>query len=380
MSSSSMLPAGRDLLHDGNELKLGLFGYNCSNGLSLTKASTTFEATWDHTLAITQRADAMGLEVMIPIARWRGMGGETDPFATSFETMTWAAGLAAATQHTTIVSTLHLPMTHPVVAAKQCATIDHVAKGRYAFNAVMGWFAPDMKMFGAEMREHDERYRFGTEWVHIVKRLWSDLEPFDFDGDYFVLSELQSLPKPFQQPHPLLVNAGNSEAGMDFAAREADINFVHVEDLERGRSYIDRARAHALERYERELHFMGIAFVICRDTEADARAVQEQMVEMADVGAVQNYLSQFGMNSNSLSDDFIRKEADKAVVGMGAYHLVGTPDQVAAGLASLSAIGLDGVCVAFLDYHEELPYFGEQVLPRLESEGLRTPFRASSAI
>jgi alkanesulfonate monooxygenase SsuD/methylene tetrahydromethanopterin reductase-like flavin-dependent oxidoreductase (luciferase family) len=83
-------------------------------------------------------------------------------------------------------------MTHPVVAAKQCATIDHIAQGRYAFNAVMGWYAPDMKMFGSEMREHDERYRFGAEWIHIVKRLWTESEPFDFSGEYFQLEELQA--------------------------------------------------------------------------------------------------------------------------------------------------------------------------------------------
>jgi FMNH2-dependent dimethyl sulfone monooxygenase len=58
---------------------------------------------------------------------------------------------------------------------------------------------------------------------------------------------------------------------------------------------------------------------------------------------------------------------------MGAYQLIGTPEQVADGLASLSDIGLDGVCVAFLDYYEELPYFGERVVPLLEDRGLRMP-------
>ena len=44
-------PAGRSLLDDGNRLKLGLFGFNCSNGLSLTSAETSFDASWDQTLA-----------------------------------------------------------------------------------------------------------------------------------------------------------------------------------------------------------------------------------------------------------------------------------------------------------------------------------------
>jgi alkanesulfonate monooxygenase SsuD/methylene tetrahydromethanopterin reductase-like flavin-dependent oxidoreductase (luciferase family) len=371
---SGSIPGGRGLLDGGNALKLGLFGFNCSNGLSLTLADTTYEATWDHTLAIARRADEMGLEVLIPIARWRGLGGQSDAFGTSFETMTWAAGLAAATQHSTIVSTLHLPMTHPVVAAKQCATIDHIAHGRYAFNAVMGWYAPDMKMFGSEMREHDERYRFGAEWIEIVKRLWTETEPFDHHGEYFQLTELQAQPKPWQEPYPLLINAGNSPAGMDYAAAHADVNFVHVEELEKGRAYMEGARAHARDTYGRDLRFYGIGFVICRETEEEAVAVRKRMIDEADTGAVENYLREYGIGSQSLSEDFIKQQADKGTVGMGAYQLVGTPEQVADGLADLSSIGLDGVCLAFLDYHEELPYFGEQVLPLLERRGLRTPF------
>ena len=48
------IPTGRDLLSSGNKLKLGLFGFNCSNALSLTLVDTTYKATWDHTLAIAR--------------------------------------------------------------------------------------------------------------------------------------------------------------------------------------------------------------------------------------------------------------------------------------------------------------------------------------
>jgi alkanesulfonate monooxygenase SsuD/methylene tetrahydromethanopterin reductase-like flavin-dependent oxidoreductase (luciferase family) len=152
------------------------------------------------------------------------------------------------------------------------------------------------------------------------------------------------------------------------------VNFVHVESLDTGRAYIEKARAHARDAHGRDLHFMGIAFVICRETEAEARADYEEMLECADEGAVQTYLTEYGLGSQSLSEDFVRHQAAKGTVGMGAYQLIGTPDQVADGLASLSGIGLDGVCVAFLDYYEELPFFADHVLPRLEAEGLRTPF------
>jgi hypothetical protein len=87
------IPAGRSLLDAGNRLKLGLFGFNCSNGLSLTSADTSFDASWDQTLAIARRADEIGMEMLIPIARWRGLGGDTDPFRRSFETSPTSACL-----------------------------------------------------------------------------------------------------------------------------------------------------------------------------------------------------------------------------------------------------------------------------------------------
>lgn len=365
--------AGRDMLHSGNRLKLGLFGFNCSNGLSLTQAPTGFRASWPETLAIARHAEEIGMEMLIPIARWRGLGGDSDPFSHSFETMTWAAGIAAATSRINVVSTLHLPLVHPVTAAKQCVTIDHIAGGRYAFNAVMGWFAPDMVMFGSSMREHDDRYRYGAEWMEIVRRIWSEEEPFDFKGDYFDLSEVQAHPKPIQEPYPLVINAGNSDAGMDFAARLADVNFVHVEKLDSGRSYIAKAREHARARYGRELSFMGIGFVVCRPTHAEAEAVAQEIVLKGDRAAARSYLREFGLGSESLSEDFIKAAEDKAILGMGGWQLVGTPEEVAEGLLALADIGLDGVMLAFLDYAAELSFFGESVMPLLVQAGVRAP-------
>ncbi|MBW0114196.1 LLM class flavin-dependent oxidoreductase [Pseudonocardia abyssalis] len=374
MTTSADTPlTAREQIRKGNKFKLGLFGHNVSNGLSFTTAPTSYEITWPHTSAISRAADQAGIEFLIPVARWRGMGGNTDPFSESFETMTWAAGIAAETSHITVVSTLHLTLAHPVMAAKQCATIDHIAKGRYAFNAVMGWFAPDMVMFGQEMMDHDDRYRYGAEWMGLVKRIWTSKEPFDFDGEFFQLREVQSLPKPFQGPYPPILNAGGSPAGVDFAAREADYNFAIVNDLESGAQHVERAKKLARETYDREISPLTDGFLVCRETEKEARAVVDQMLEMADRPAAENFLREFGIGSGSLSEE-MRELVDRGIVGLGGPQFIGTPDQVAEQLKEIHDIGVEGVVLGMLDYLEELPYFVEQVLPRLEEMGLREPF------
>ena len=362
---------GRELLKEGgNKLKLGLFGLNCKNGLSLTMAETGYVNTWEHTLAVSQRADQMGFEILVPIARWCGFGGASDPFGSSFETMTWAAGIASKTRQITPVGTLHLPLWNPVAAAKMCTTIDHLSGGRFAFNAVMGWFAPDMAMFGVPMRDHDDRYRFGTEYMEIVRRIWTEKDPFDFDGEFFQLTQVRGEPKPLQDPWPLIINAGNSTAGMDFAAREADYNFAIVENFDSGAAYVEKAQSHAREKYGRDLRLLGNASVICRDTEAEARKVADYMLEKADRVAARNSLKEFGIGSESFSEEF-QKFEDGWIQSMGSYQLYGTPEQVAEGLQKLSEIGLDGVMLASLDYYDELGIFNEKVMPLLVEMGLR---------
>ena len=80
------------VLVQGNPLKLGIFGANCSSGRSYTTIPERWVASWENNLALGQMADALGIECMIPIARWKGYGGETNVNGTTLESMTWAAG------------------------------------------------------------------------------------------------------------------------------------------------------------------------------------------------------------------------------------------------------------------------------------------------
>lgn len=94
-------------LYNDQKLKLGVFAVNCSNGVNISHAPTTYKVTWEHTSDIVKRADAMGFELALPVARWRGFGGTTDFNGESFETYTWAAGLAQATRNIMVAATSH---------------------------------------------------------------------------------------------------------------------------------------------------------------------------------------------------------------------------------------------------------------------------------
>lgn len=158
-------------MREGNRFKLGIFAPNCSGGLTMTKAPEVWVASWDNNVKVAQLAEGMGLEFILPVARWHGYGGETDTEGTSFETLTWASGLLALTREIVIFGTVHVPLINPAWAAKQIVTADHIGAGRFGLNVVSGWSESEFRMFDVELREHDERYVYTEEWLGIVKRI-----------------------------------------------------------------------------------------------------------------------------------------------------------------------------------------------------------------
>ena len=357
-------------MFNDQKMKLGLFGTNCSHGLTMTHAPTTYKVTWEHTKEIAQRADELGFEALVPIARWRGFGGTTNFNGNCYETYTWAAGLSEATNNIAIFATSHLPTAHPIVAAKAAVTIDHISGGRFGLNLVMGWFSPEMDMFHGAQREHDQRYAFGQQWLDLVQKLWSKPGSFDFEGDFFSGENLEAYPKPHQAPRPVLINAGNSPSGVEFSARNVDINFASLDTLENMAQYTKNIRHKAREEYGRDISTMTYGLVVARDTEAEAMQAFQSVIDNGDWEAAGNVMKVAGMESQSFNEQ-IKAFQERFIAGWAGYPVVGSPEQVVEELGRLNDAGMDGMIMGFVDYNEEMKYFGERILPLMKEAGLR---------
>ena len=363
-------------LFGDNRLKLGLFGVNVSNGCAITTAKERFRATWPETLAIARAADRFGYEALVPVARWKGFGGETNFNGTNFDTYTWAAGVGQATSRVGVLTTSHVPTVHPVMAAKQAATVDHISNGRFALNIVCGWFAPELEMFGRDIMEHDTRYEYAAEWIDLVKLLWSAEEEFDYDGKFLRIKKGFSMPKPIQKPFPPLMNAGSSGKGRDFAAKYADMAFIHLDpaDLDKTKAHIETYRRLAREEYDRELQIWANGYVVQRETQKEAEDyLRYYVVEMGDDPAVENILTIQGQQMQRLLPE--AREAIKFSIkaGWGGVPLVGTADRIVDEIRKLVGIGIDGILLSWVDYLDGLERWQRDVMPRLEQAGLRRP-------
>jgi alkanesulfonate monooxygenase SsuD/methylene tetrahydromethanopterin reductase-like flavin-dependent oxidoreductase (luciferase family) len=357
-------------------LKLGTFQTNLDSGCVMSDLDGRLEISWPNTVALAKLADEMEFEAIVPVARWRGFGGATNPQGPGFETYTWAAGIGAATRKAGVFATSHISLTHPIVAAKQSAAIDHIAQGRYALNVVCGWNAPEMEMFGVPLMGHAERYACAEEWLTIVKRLWREDADFDFEGKFYQIKKGYLAPKPIQAPYPAIMNAGGSERGRHFACRHCDLVFtsIRTHDIDVNKAHVDAYHKLAREDYGREVRVWGVAFIVQGETEKEARDFYNYYVkEKGDWEAAGNVIDMMAseINERNYPPERRRAMAEMFVAGWGGFPLIGTREQIVDGLKLLSTIGLDGVLLSWPRYEAGMREFRDTVYPLVRQAGLR---------
>ena len=352
-----------------NRFKLGIFSANADGGLTLTKVPERWPAAWPEIVEVARMADRAGIEFFLPIARWKGFGGEMNSREWSFETFTYAAALAGVTERIALFSTVHVPMVHPVFAAKALATVDHASNGRAGLNIVCGWNPEEFDLFGLKLI--DDRYAQGLEWFEIVSRIFEDRGPFDFDGRFYQLKNVSGRPAPIQQPRPVTLNAAFSPPGRDFAAKAADYLFTTFTSIEKGREQIADISARAAKT-GRDVGVYTTCHVVCRPTQAEAEDYYDHYaVRQQDSASVDHYMGAKQANSGSHDEEAYRLHRKRFAGGAGTYPLVGTPRQIVDEMIRISAAGFAGTTVSFVNFKDELPFFIDGVLPLLVEAGLR---------
>jgi alkanesulfonate monooxygenase SsuD/methylene tetrahydromethanopterin reductase-like flavin-dependent oxidoreductase (luciferase family) len=362
----------RNVLTDGADFKLGLFSPNCSGGLAVTTVPERWSASWADNRRLALLADQVGIDFILPIARWVGYGGDTNFHGGVLEPIPWAAGLLAQTQRIVVFCTVHTAFNHPVVSAKQLATLDHVADGRAGVNIVAGWNQPEYLAMGVELPlNHDDRYALAQEWFDVVRTLWTRTERMDLPGRFFTLRDVEAEPKPLQGTLPVL-NAGSSAQGREFAARNADFVFTIVGDATEAATVVATLTENARTSYRRSVGVLSPAHVVCRATRSEARDYLHYYAEEnADWDAVDNLMRLQGMYAQSFTKEMLAAFRSRFAAGHGTCPLIGTPDDVADEIERYAKAGLAGMTLSFVDYVGELEHFAAEVIPRLEARGVR---------
>jgi len=370
----------RPFLAPSPHLKLGLFGANTSGGSGLTTVPERWDGSWTGNVQLALMAEEAGLDFLIPVARYKGYGGATNYQGISIDPVSWTSAMLAITRRITVFTTVHTAFTHPVLAAKQFASLDAIGGGRFALNVVCGWNADEYRLFGMELPgEHDDRYALGDEWLDIILRIWSSDDPFDWDGRFFKLKGVVGNPKPVGGTLPPLMNAGSSPQGRNFAARKSDILFTSLLEPEQAVDELNTHKALA-QSYGRIAQIMTGSYVVCRPTRQEALDYHHDYAEEhVDAEGVNRLMSALQLNAKSFPPALYDELKIRFAAGHGGYPLVGSPDDVADGIERIAKAGFFGLTLGFVNALKEFPLFREEVLPRLVSCGVRAPVHPETA-
>ena len=359
-------------------LMLGLFLPHQSGAWTPSTASRGTSWTFEYNAELAVRAEEFGFDLVFALATWlgkSGYGGEMAFRGRTLDPFIASAAFAPLTRNVLLISTVHvLYGWHPLHLAKYGAVIDHISRGRWGLNIVTGYRAVESRMFGFDPIPHDERYARAEEFTTVMKQLWRAEEELEFSGRWYRTEGAFIDPKPVHG-RPILVSAGSSPAGLDFATSHADIIFATTAtgaDPERACESLPERVAGIRRRAEekgREVRVLVNPHVICRPTVAEAREWRDEILARVDDAALDSFYSSFAGGDQASWNAHGR--LDWAVGGN--IHLVGSPDRIVDWFVRLKAAGVDGVQVNFYDFGPDLDRFARTVLPLMHEAGLRNP-------
>ncbi|MGW4535266.1 LLM class flavin-dependent oxidoreductase [Nocardia sp. NPDC004340] len=351
-----------------------------------------------------------------------------------FEPVTLLAAIATATEHVGLIATASTSYNEPFNLARKFASLDHISGGRAGWNIVTSGSEDEAFNFGFDaIPEHARRYERAEEFVDLAVQLWDSwesdavvLDPetgvfadpdkvhtLDYRGERFrVRGPLNSPRSP--QGRPLLVQAGSSESGKEFAARHAEAVFTAQRTLAEGQAFYRDLKAR-LPKYGRsadDLKVLPGLVPFIAGTEAEARALEQEFTDLISPDYALRQLSTLlgvdltehaldaplpplppeseiegGKSRFTLVKELAEKEEltvrqliGKLGGGRGHRTLAGTPEQIADDLQTWFEQGAaDGFNIMPPYLPGGLEDFVDQVVPILQQRGLfRTEYTATT--
>ena len=351
------------------------------------------------------------------------------------EPLTMLAAIAVATERIGLIATASTTYTEPYNLARQFASIDHISGGRAGWNIVTSSATGAAYNFGyTEQPAHHDRYVRADEFVDVVTKLWDSWEDdailadraagvyadagkvhaIEHEGPLLRVHGPLNVPRS-PQGRPVLVQAGSSEDGRDFAARHAEAIFTAQQELDDAVAFAAdvRRRAAAQGRDPSTIRILPGLSPVIGDTEAAALARKQELDELSipeygllqlkrlagvdlshlplDAPVPQDLLDDDGVESSksrrALVADIVRRERPtlrtllQRLAGARGHRVVaGTPEQIADQIqAWFEAGAADGFNVMAPYLPGGLELFVDHVVPELRRRGLfRTEYTGST--
>ena len=341
---------------------------------------------------------------------------------TQFDPISVLSALAATTDFIGLIGTGSTTYSQPWDLARRFATLDHLSGGRAGWNIVTTIVSLAAANFGQTHPDHDDRYARAEEFVEVARALWdswgadavigdreggvwadrSRLHAPAFHGKYYSVEGVLPFPRS-PQGHPVLVQAGQSGAGISLAARHAELVFSGPPSLPAAVEFRRRLDA-AVVRAGRQPEHVVVTpalMITLGGTEAEARTRAQQLEDLASPDfRWQNALYTAGFDADAFDPDAplsaqlagqaggdqraeqlvtaaraqpdatLRELGQQIAGGASQMHFVGTPDGLADHIIAWQDAGaVDGFTIMGSTLPYELTAFVDHVIPILQRRG-----------
>ena len=344
-------------------------------------------------------------------------------FLNRFEPLTLLAALAMDTKQIGLAATLSTSYSEPFTVARQFASIDHISEGRAGWNIVTSPLEGSALNYSkAEHPQHDLRYRMAVEYLEVTKGLWDSWEDDAFvrnketgqfidphklhrvnhKGEFFSVQGPLTISRS-KQGRPILIQAGSSEAGKEFASQVADAVFTGQATIEDAQEFYQDVKSRAVKhgRRSEEILMLPGCNPIVGATPEEAEAKYQEISNLVVIDDALNYLGRyfndidftqydldeqfpdlgdFARNGWESATDRIKKVSREEGLTLRQMALrsttpkspfIGTPDQVADTMqAWFEAGAADGFMMNASVLPQGFNDFVDLVLPVLKDRGL----------
>jgi alkanesulfonate monooxygenase len=280
-----------------------------------------------------------------------------------------------------VTSRIHFMLAHrpgfvaPTLAARQLATLDHFSGGRLAVHFISGGSDEEQRRDG-DYLNHDERYARTDEYLQILRRVWTEDQPFDHEGRFYRFEKAFSDVKPKQTPHVPIYFGGASAPALAVAGKHADVYALWGESKQQVHEQLTRVRAEAAK-HGRAVRFSVSFRPILASTEQAAWERAEHILEETRRLRVEQGFSRGGPQQSegarrllAAAGDGVRADARlwtavaKEIGGRSnSTALVGTPAQVAQTLAEYYALGVTTFLIRGFDPLDDAIDYGRELIP-----------------
>jgi dimethylsulfone monooxygenase len=278
--------------------------------------------------------------------------------APAADAWTLGAALAGATSTLELMLAVRPNYHAPSLTAKALSTLDLIAPGRVSLNVVSSWWADEAAQYGMPFDVHDARYQRSEEWLTVLRRLLTE-PTVDHHGALYDLTGAILEPKPSKAVDVYM--GGESPRALQVIAEHGDAYVMHGDPPEAIADRIRRIGEIRAAAGKAPLRFGLSGFVIVRDTEAEAQAELERVLDVR--SSPEAYASyQDFVKGSQLEAELSRREYSVSNRGLRA-GLVGTPAQVADRIRAYEEAGVGLMLLQFSPQAEEMARFGAQVIP-----------------